>query len=745
LVKLQARLFGLALLVCSVGAVAEEVLSTPYVWRNVTVGAGGYAPGIVFSAAEKGLAYLRTDMGGAYRWDAKAQQWVPLQDALSESSYMGVESIAADPRNPDVVYLAAGMYVRDPAAILRSEDRGQSWTVHPVSFRMGGNEDGRGLGERLAIDPHRTSTLFFGSRHDGLQRSDDSGRTWRKVESFPWPGLGRPQPRRTHAGISFVLFDPANKGTIYAAVADPARHHLYRSRDGGATWGAVPGGPDTSLLPVKAALDSQGALYVPYATSMGPNDIQSGAVWKLDTRTGEWTDITPGRGQPSEGGFMGITADPARPGRVAVSSIDRWQLGDTIWLTNDGGRCWTSLRERSERDVAASPFLRWGRGEAEFGHWISGLAFDPFDGATLAYSTGATLYRTSDALRRRLSWKPWIKGIEQTAIISLTSPTRGAPLISGFGDISGFVHDRLDVSPPTMFGEPRMTNTNSLDYAGANPAIVVRSGSLRREEPQDVSLAWSQDGGRSWKPLRIPPIGGQRNDLRGEAPIAVSADGRMFVVSTPVVMVTNDRGSSWDPAAGLPERARVIADKADPQLFYAVDFEGSRLFASSDGARSFRIVTARGIPESLASAAPRNRESPSPLLATPGRRGELWLLVSGRLYRSTDAGESFAAASPTDIRISLFGLGRAAPGESAPALYAAAAKNELALWRSTDGGGSWTRINDEQHQWGLRFRVISGDPKIFGRVYVGTDGRGILYGDPAAIEVSSSSPPQPAH
>jgi hypothetical protein len=46
-----------------------------------------------------------------------------------------------------------------------------TWDVFPTSFHMGGNEDGRGLGERLAIDSHLTSTLYFGSRHDGLQRT----------------------------------------------------------------------------------------------------------------------------------------------------------------------------------------------------------------------------------------------------------------------------------------------------------------------------------------------------------------------------------------------------------------------------------------------------------------------------------------------------------------------------------------------------------------------------------------------
>ncbi|RYF21323.1 MAG: hypothetical protein EOO77_06275, partial [Oxalobacteraceae bacterium] len=35
----------------------------PYAWRNVRVGGGGFAPGIIFSTVERGLAYLRTDMG----------------------------------------------------------------------------------------------------------------------------------------------------------------------------------------------------------------------------------------------------------------------------------------------------------------------------------------------------------------------------------------------------------------------------------------------------------------------------------------------------------------------------------------------------------------------------------------------------------------------------------------------------------------------------------------------------------
>jgi hypothetical protein len=46
------------------------------------------------------------------------------------------------------------------------------------------------------------------------------------------------------------------------------------------------------------------------------------------------------------------------------------------------------------------------------------------------------------------------------------------------------------------------------------------------------------------------------------------------------------------------------------------------------------------------------------------------------------------------------------------------------IFRSVDAGQTWVRINDDQHQWGRAGdTAITGDPRIFGRVYIGTNGR----------------------
>ena len=719
----------------------------PYRWANVKVGGGGFVPNVVFSRAERGLAYLRSDMGGAYRWDAAAARWVPLQDGLPESSWQGVESVAADPVDPDVVYLACGMYRRDAAAILRSENRGRDWKVFPVPFRMGGNEDGRGVGERLAIDPNRTSTLYFGSRHDGLQRSTDRGATWQRVESFPLKGLGLPPPRSpTHAGLSFVVFDPKSgrpgggSRTLFVGVADPAEHALWRSDDAGETWRPMPSRP--GLLACKAELDEASSLYVTYCNRPGPNDVTDGAVLRHDIRTGAFVDITPERPTPGRpGGFMGISVDRSRPGALAVASLNRWKPYDTVWRSPDRGASWTSIHDQSRRDVSSTPFLLWGEPEADIGWWMAGLAIDPFDPDFACYTTGATIYATREFTKvgsgQPITWFPWVEGIEQTAVLTLVSLPDGPPLLSGFGDISGFTHEDLSVSPRLQFTDPVFANTNTIDYAGRAPHIVVRSGTHhpRHDGP---TLAWSEDHGRSWRPLTAPrpadpPAAppGLRGDPYEDAAIVASADGATFMVMTARPVITRDRGATWRPCRGLPAWARPVADRMEPQRFYALDFATGRMFVSRDGGATFSGFQPKGLPAGLAADRPFWREQAWPLRAAPGRPGELWLSSRQGLYRSRDEGRTFGKIAG-NLRVEAMDFGAPPPGRGFPALFAIGSRgNARAIWRSDDEGLSWVRLNDERHEYGRRFRCLAADPRVFGRVYVGTDGRGIVYGEPA--------------
>ena len=142
-----------------------EVRRAPYTFRNAEIVGGGFVTGIVFNQREPGLVYARTDIGGAYRLDTASRRWLPLTDWIGwdEYGHTGIISIATDEVDPDRVYLAAGTYTLpdwDPTmgAILRSTDRGRTWQTTPLPFRLGGNMPGRGIGERLVIDPTATGS-----------------------------------------------------------------------------------------------------------------------------------------------------------------------------------------------------------------------------------------------------------------------------------------------------------------------------------------------------------------------------------------------------------------------------------------------------------------------------------------------------------------------------------------------------------------------------------------------------------
>jgi photosystem II stability/assembly factor-like uncharacterized protein len=80
---------------------------------------------------------------------------------------------------------------------------------------------------------------------------------------------------------------------------------------------------------------------------------------------------------------------------------------------------------------------------------------------------------------------------------------------------------------------------------------------------------------------------------------------------------------------------------------------------------------------------------------------------------------------------SQFSVGKSAPGQTSPALFLWGYVNkggQQGVYRSDDSGTTWVRINDDAHQYGGP-KLIVADTRVYGRVYLGTFGRGIVYGD----------------
>jgi xyloglucan-specific exo-beta-1,4-glucanase len=100
------------------------------------------------------------------------------------------------------------------------------------------------------------------------------------------------------------------------------------------------------------------------------------------------------------------------------------------------------------------------------------------------------------------------------------------------------------------------------------------------------------------------------------------------------------------------------------------------------------------------------------------------------LLRSSDRGRAFERVTG-EITGHQIAFGRAAPGARHPAIYVAGRRgDERGVFRSTDDGATWLRLNPENLQF-HSISALAADPRVFGRVYVGSRGRGIFYGEPA--------------
>ncbi|MFT3950590.1 MAG: hypothetical protein QM689_01255 [Oscillospiraceae bacterium] len=188
-----------------------QPVDTGYTWGNVTIGGGGYVPGIVINPTEEGVMYARTDMGGAYRWNKIEQKWESITDYIGgdDWNYNGAESIATDPVEPNRVYMALGTYSNSNGAIFYSYDYGDNWTKVDLPFGCGANEVGRSVGERLMVDPDDNSIIYFATRHAGLYVQRITQEPWTPVASFPTEG-GYVEKKLMQVGLSWVTFDQSS-------------------------------------------------------------------------------------------------------------------------------------------------------------------------------------------------------------------------------------------------------------------------------------------------------------------------------------------------------------------------------------------------------------------------------------------------------------------------------------------------------------------------------------------------------
>jgi hypothetical protein len=300
-------------------------------------------------------------------------------------------------------------------------------------------------------------------------------------------------------------------------------------------------------------------------------------------------------------------------------------------------------------------------------HWAGVVAFDPFNPKLVWVTSGNGIFKTSDIDAVPTTWTFTIKGLEETVPLHVYSMTNG-PLLSAVGDIDGFQHYNIYTYTNPAYSPFMGTSSSGLTVADGNQQTVVRVG---------PKMYVSQDGGVNWTQVGMNGSYGQ---------VALSANGAALLhgpdQSTTTYRSTN-LGGSWSAVSGLNVRsARPIADPVNSSKFYVYDPSTGKFMISADGGASFWQFN------TLATG------GSNVIRAAPGREGDICVpLYGGGLARTTSSGWQFTTFSNVTY-CGAVGFGKAATGATYPTVYIWGTVNGVrGLYRSTDTGATWTRIN----------------------------------------------------
>ena len=274
-----------------------------------------------------GEADMRSDIAqgnGMYRSGDGGKSWARI--GLADSQQIG--RVLIDPRNPDVVYVAALGHPYGPNAergVFRSRDGGKSWQ------KVLGKGDDTGAID-LAFEPGKPEVIYaslWQARRtpwniyppasgpgSGLYKSIDGGDHWTQLSQ----GLPA-KPGR----IGFAVA-PSQPQRVYALV-DAADGGLYRSDDGGATW---------TLASGDLRIWGRGWYFGGVTVEPRNPDVVYACNTALYRSEDGGKTFVPVKGAPGGDDYHVLWIDPQAPQR-RILGVDQGAV-----ISVDGGETWSS-------------------------------------------------------------------------------------------------------------------------------------------------------------------------------------------------------------------------------------------------------------------------------------------------------------------------------------------------------------------------------------------------------------------
>jgi photosystem II stability/assembly factor-like uncharacterized protein len=572
----------------------------------------------------------------------RGQSWMPVGPFGGD-----VRSLVTDPHDSRVVYLGTAS-----GSVYRSEDAALHWRRLQPGFpaRDASIDD-------IVVDPAGVVYAGYWEVHGpggGVARSEDGGRTFTVL-----PGIAG-------QAVRSLALAPSNPRLLVAGTLAG----VFRSRDGGQNWQRISPEDDAEIRNVNSV-------------AIDPNDPETIYVgtWHLPWKTRDggrnWRSIHTGMIEDSD--IMTLTIDRRSSDVVYATACSG------IYRTRDAAQRWTKIRgipssSRRTRAFALHPLrtdtLYAGTTEGFWTSEDSGASWRlrtdrrlvvntilvlP-DGTLLLGCDGAGVLRSSNG---GAAWAPSNLGFSERFVSRVVFDPGNARILAGV---------LADRQFGGVFSAPRPDgpwNPVAIGLEGREVlALAVGGASVLAGTDDGVFLAAP---GAPWR--RLPTVFAGV-DAHPRAVDVVAVSDREFLVASPTgILRSADAGERWERkglgvggpvvalAGSTSDRRRVIA--ATSMAFYV----------SADGGASWQIV---------AEASKQSRVHALAFL--PGNDDVVFAATSGGLLKSTDQGRTWAPRGGGLPQLDITGLALHPDGRT----LAASDYSTGGLWRSVDGGDSWT-------------------------------------------------------
>jgi photosystem II stability/assembly factor-like uncharacterized protein len=533
---------------------------------------------VVYVAAQ-GPLWSAGGERGLFKSTDGGKNWALI---LSGGEYTGVNEVHLDPRDPDVLFAAKHQRYRNVAALMnggpesgiyKSTDAGKTWRELTTGLP---SEDKGKIG--LAISPINPdvvyATIELGGRTGGFWRSADGGESWEKRSEYLSGGTGPHYYQE-------IFASPHAFDRIYKMDAT-----LHITEDGGKTFVPQPHGHkhgDHHAM----AFDPNDPDYLMYGTDGGLYEsFDGGATFRFvaNLPVTQFYKVAVDYDEPFYNVYGGTQDNNTQGGPSRTDNVNGIRNSDWfITLFGDGHQ---PAVDPTNPDIVYSEWqegnlVRYDRKSGEIIYIQpqpeAGEETDRFNWDSpilISPHNPARLYFASQRI-----WRSDDRGDSWTPISGDLSHGRDRLAEPMMGRVWSF-DASWDLMAMSTYG-----NVTSLSESAIVEGLLYAG-------TDDGRIHISEDGGANWRAIeRLPGVTDDffvndiKADLHDEDTVYVVVDDHKSGDFSPYVFKSANRGGTWTPISdGLPERHiawRIVQDHVNPRLLFAATEFG--VFFTVDG------------------------------------------------------------------------------------------------------------------------------------------------------------------